>query len=67
MKYSLLNLVRNSFSYHENWQEAWSSPELKKEMIKALEGFDDEIMYDNIGSQMNDIQDDLKSKFDKLL
>ena len=31
MKYSLLNLVRNSFSYHENWQEAWSSPELKKE------------------------------------
>ena len=31
MKYSLLSLVRNSFSYHENWQEAWSSPELKKE------------------------------------
>ena len=31
MKYSLLSLVRNSLSYHENWQEAWSSPELKKE------------------------------------
>jgi|TARA_B110000967_G_scaffold209995_1_gene269372 sarcosine oxidase subunit beta len=31
MKYSLLNLVRNAFSYHENWQEAWTNPELKKE------------------------------------
>ncbi len=31
MKYSLLNLVRNAFSYHENWQEAWTNPGLKKE------------------------------------
>ncbi len=26
-RYSFLNLVRNAFSYHENWQPAWRSPE----------------------------------------
>ena len=29
-KYSLFSLVRNALSYHENWQEAWRSPEPKK-------------------------------------
>ena len=38
MKYSILNLVRNSFSYHENWQKAWSSPELKSEYDVVIVG-----------------------------
>ncbi|MFQ6022159.1 MAG: sarcosine oxidase subunit beta family protein [Acidiferrobacterales bacterium] len=29
-KYSLFSLVRNALSYHENWQEAWRSPEPKE-------------------------------------
>ena len=28
-RYSFLNLVRNAFSYHENWPAAWRSPEPK--------------------------------------
>jgi sarcosine oxidase subunit beta len=28
-KYSILSLARNAFSYHENWPEAWRSPEPK--------------------------------------
>jgi len=28
-KYSIFNLIKNSFSYHENWQKAWQSPKLK--------------------------------------
>ena len=38
MKYSAINLVRNAFSYHENWQKAWSSPELKKEYDVIIVG-----------------------------
>ena len=30
-KYSVFSLIKNSFSYHENWQPAWRSPESKKE------------------------------------
>ncbi|MDP6708558.1 MAG: sarcosine oxidase subunit beta family protein [Alphaproteobacteria bacterium] len=28
-KYSIFSLARNAFSYHENWQAAWRSPEPK--------------------------------------
>ncbi|NND83251.1 MAG: sarcosine oxidase subunit beta family protein [Gammaproteobacteria bacterium] len=28
-KYSLLSLARNALSYHENWQQAWRSPDPK--------------------------------------
>ena len=38
MKYSFYNLVRNSFSYHENWEKAWSSPELKPEYDVIIVG-----------------------------
>ena len=38
MKYSLLNLVRNAFSYHVNWLEAWTNPELKKEYDITIVG-----------------------------
>ena len=38
MKYSILNLVRKSLSYHENWQRAWSSPELKSEYDVVIVG-----------------------------
>ena len=38
MKYSAINLVRNAFSYHENWQKAWSSAELKKEYDVIIVG-----------------------------
>jgi len=30
-KYSVFSLIKNTFSYHENWQPAWRSPEPKKE------------------------------------
>ena len=29
-KYSVFSLIKNAFSYHENWQPAWRSPEPKK-------------------------------------
>ena len=29
MKYSIYSLIRNAFSYHEGWQEAWRSPDPK--------------------------------------
>ena len=29
MKYSILSLIRNAFSYHRNWQRAWRNPEPK--------------------------------------
>ena len=38
MKYSLYNLVKNSFSYHENWEKAWSSPDLKPEYDVVIVG-----------------------------
>src|SRR5580693_4631645 len=28
--YSIFSLIRNSLSYHENWQRAWKSPEPKR-------------------------------------
>ncbi|MGB7754983.1 MAG: sarcosine oxidase subunit beta family protein [Salinisphaera sp.] len=30
-KYSIFSIARNAFSHHENWQEAWRSPEPRKE------------------------------------
>ena len=30
-KYSIFSLVKNAFSYHENWEKAWKDPEPKKE------------------------------------
>ena len=29
-KYSIFSLVRNAITYHENWREAWRSPDPKK-------------------------------------
>ena len=29
MKYSIYSLIRNAFSYHEGWQQAWRSPDPK--------------------------------------
>ena len=26
-KYSIFSLIRNAFSYHENWQKAWKDPQ----------------------------------------
>ena len=28
-KYSIFSLIKNSLSYHENWQRAWRDPEPK--------------------------------------
>ena len=28
-KYSIFSLIKNSFTYHENWQRAWRDPEPK--------------------------------------
>jgi len=28
-KYSIFSLIKNSFSYHENWQRAWRDPQPK--------------------------------------
>ncbi len=29
-KYSIFSIIKNSFTYHENWQKAWRDPEPKK-------------------------------------
>ena len=37
-KYSIFSLIKNSFSYHENWQRAWRDPEPKKEYEAIIVG-----------------------------
>ena len=37
-KYSIFSLIKNSFSYHENWQRAWRDPEPKKEYDAIIVG-----------------------------
>ena len=37
-KYSVFSLIKNAFSYHENWQPAWRSPEPKKEYDTIIIG-----------------------------
>ena len=37
-KYSIFSLIRNAFSYHENWEKAWKDPEPKKEYDAVIVG-----------------------------
>ena len=37
-KYSIFSLIKNAFSYHENWQRAWRDPEPKKEYDTVIIG-----------------------------
>ncbi len=37
-KYSIFALIKNAFSYHENWQRAWRDPEPKKEYDAIIVG-----------------------------
>jgi len=37
-KYSVFSLIKNSLSYHENWQPVWRSPELKQEYDAIIIG-----------------------------
>ena len=37
-KYSIFSLVKNAFSYHENWQKAWKDPTIKKEYDAVIIG-----------------------------
>ena len=37
-KYSIFTLIKNSFSYHENWQKAWRDPEPKKQYDIVIVG-----------------------------
>ena len=37
-KYSVFSLIKNAFSYHENWQPAWKNPEIKKEYDAIIVG-----------------------------
>ena len=37
-KYSIFSLIRNAFSYHENWPLAWRSPEPKAEYDVVIVG-----------------------------
>ena len=37
-KYSIFSLIKNAFSYHENWQRAWRDPEPKKEYDAVIIG-----------------------------
>ena len=37
-KYSVFSLIKNAFSYHENWQPAWRTPEPKKEYDAIIIG-----------------------------
>ena len=36
--YSIISLLKNSLSYHENWQQAWRDPEPKKEYDAVIVG-----------------------------
>ena len=37
-KYSIFSLLKNAFTYHENWQRAWRDPEPKKEYDTVIIG-----------------------------
>ncbi|NQV45198.1 MAG: FAD-dependent oxidoreductase, partial [Rhodospirillales bacterium] len=37
-KYSIFSLARNAFNYHEDWPEAWRSPEPKREYDAIIIG-----------------------------
>ena len=37
-KYSIFSLIKNAFSYHENWQKAWNDPQPKKEYDAVIVG-----------------------------
>ena len=37
-KYSIFSLIKNAFSYHQNWQQAWRDPEPKKEYDIVIVG-----------------------------
>ena len=37
-KYSIFSLIKNAFSYHENWQKAWRDPIPKKEYDAVVVG-----------------------------
>ena len=37
-KYSIFSLIKNSFTYHKNWQRAWRDPEPKKEYDVVIVG-----------------------------
>ena len=37
-KYSIYSLIKNAFSYHENWEKAWKDPEPKKEYEAIIVG-----------------------------
>jgi sarcosine oxidase subunit beta len=37
-KYSIFSLIKNSFSYHENWQKAWGDPEPKNSYKVVIVG-----------------------------
>jgi Tfp pilus assembly protein PilE len=37
-KYSIFSIIKNSFSYHENWQRAWKDPEPKSSYDVVIVG-----------------------------
>ena len=37
-KYSIFSLIKNAFSYHENWSKAWKDPVPKKEYDVVIIG-----------------------------
>ena len=37
-KYSIFSLIKNAFSQHENWKQAWGNPEPKKEYEAVIVG-----------------------------
>ena len=37
-KYSIFSLIKNAFTYHENWQRAWRDPEPKREYEAIIIG-----------------------------
>ena len=36
--YSIFALIKNAFSYHENWEKAWKDPNPKKEYDAVIVG-----------------------------
>ena len=37
-KYSIFSLIKNAFTQHENWHQAWGNPKPKKEYDAVIVG-----------------------------
>ena len=51
-KYSLFSLIKNAFTYHENWQRAWRDPEPKSQYDVVIVGGGSGVVKDIADNQV---------------